>query len=209
MAIRLNNQAKVAELVQSLPRALSVVAFCSCVSAAAFGQQTPDIAPGLQPSQSYDGGQIDSVDLWDGNLTAKIPLISYPQRGNALKLDFALIWNGKPWIPSHTCYSGPGVPQKCIGFWTQNGGVLTQSALTNPTGMSVVDTQSVGLQLSPYNVYAAGNPNDEVASYDIAEWHTSDGAIHPGGEVTGTQTGQISIDGSGFYTGYPQLLIRP
>jgi RHS repeat-associated protein len=164
-------------------------------------QQTPDIAPGIQPSQSYSGGQFDAINLQNGNLTARLPLISYPQRGGKLKLSFSLVWNGKPWVPSQFCTPAPA--SKCTGFWLQNGGIVP-AGLEVPTGMSVVDDQDVQWQYYNYQIKEANNPNDVAETYSIAEWHTSDGAIHTGGEVTGTQIGQVSLDGSGFYNGYQQ-----
>ena len=43
------------------------------------------------PLKSYHGLDIDSIDLNTGILTVKIPLVSYPQRGGVLHLDFALL----------------------------------------------------------------------------------------------------------------------
>jgi YD repeat-containing protein len=164
-------------------------------------QQTPDIAPGIQPSQSYSGSQFDAVNLQNGNLTAHLPLISYPQRGGKLKLSFSLLWNGKPWVPSQTCLPAP--ISTCIGLWTQNGSIGPEG-LEVLSGMSVVDDQDVQWQAYTYTIKDADNPNYTAQEFSIAEWHTADGAIHTGGGVTAPQPGQVSIDGSGFFNGYQQ-----
>ena len=48
-------------------------------------QITPDLAEGLTPYQSFQAGDFDAVNLSNGNVLIRIPLLSYPQRGNTLK----------------------------------------------------------------------------------------------------------------------------
>src|SRR5579864_1691762 len=66
---------------------LSVLCFL-CLPA--FAQDDPNFETGLKPFGSYHGGNIDTINLMNGNMTLDIPLISYPQRGGKLKLEFAL-----------------------------------------------------------------------------------------------------------------------
>jgi len=62
----------------------------------AYGQATPDVDQGFKPYGSYEGGNVDTVNLSNGNLTLHIPILSYPQLGK-VKLDFALVYNAQPW----------------------------------------------------------------------------------------------------------------
>jgi RHS repeat-associated protein len=55
-----------------------------------FAQDDPNFETGLKPFGSYHGGNIDTISLLNGDMTLDIPLISYPQRGGKLKLDFVL-----------------------------------------------------------------------------------------------------------------------
>ena len=55
-----------------------------------FAQDDPAFETGLKPFGSYHGGEIDTVNLLNGNLNVDIPLISYPQQGGKLHLAFAL-----------------------------------------------------------------------------------------------------------------------
>jgi hypothetical protein len=60
----------------------------------AFGQTpVPDFNSGFTPFQAYHGGDLDSIDPAHGNLNLHIPLISFPQRGSRLKLNFAINYN--------------------------------------------------------------------------------------------------------------------
>lgn len=53
-------------------------------------QQDPPFELGLKPFGSYHGGNIDNINVMNGQLGLDIPLISYPQRGGRLKLDYHL-----------------------------------------------------------------------------------------------------------------------
>jgi hypothetical protein len=84
---------------------LSVSFFVKCLLTAFAGlflfflspirAQTPPYDPvqdaTYSPPKSYHGADIDSVDLGTGSLTVRVPLISYPQRGGLLHLDFTVV----------------------------------------------------------------------------------------------------------------------
>jgi hypothetical protein len=59
---------------------------------------------GLEPFGSYKGGNIDTINLRSGQLMVDIPIMSYPQRGGKLKLNFVL----------HYSYTGITVTPICI-----------------------------------------------------------------------------------------------
>ena len=48
----------------------------------AFAQNDPTLDTGFKPYGSYQGGDLDSVNLSNGNLVVHIPLAGYPQRGS-------------------------------------------------------------------------------------------------------------------------------
>ncbi|HSY91514.1 MAG TPA: RHS repeat-associated core domain-containing protein [Candidatus Binatus sp.] len=58
----------------------------------AFAQQPDNEQQGLTFYGSYEGGNVDTVNVKNGKVTLHIPLVSYPQRGN-LKLSFSLVEN--------------------------------------------------------------------------------------------------------------------
>ena len=40
----------------------------------------PEYAVGVSPYQTYHGGDINSISTYNGSLSLRIPLVSYPQR---------------------------------------------------------------------------------------------------------------------------------
>ncbi len=163
-------------------------------------QELPqDISAGLQAYQSYHGGAIDQVNLSNGNLHLSIPLISYPQRGGKLKLDFSLQFNGKPQSVSPVCVQNFPQPPDCSQYaWIKP----PNSSYSN---WHVVDAQDLSTTSHVVKV-ALGGKNYQT--YQSIVWITPDGASHPGaGAPSGSgQSGQVSLDGSGFYTGYPVMV---
>ncbi len=51
----------------------------------------------MLPFQSLEGGDLDNISMEDGHLFLRIPLISYPQRGGAMKLSYSLMSNNYGW----------------------------------------------------------------------------------------------------------------
>src|SRR5437667_3927350 len=81
-------------------------------------QTSPDLEQGLKPYGAYQGGNIDSVGLTNGNVMAHIPMASYPQRGGKLRLNFFARYNNKSWTVGHTSAVPPAY------FWTLQGGAM-------------------------------------------------------------------------------------
>jgi len=70
-----------------------LLSFCAVLAIQpAHAQQDPELEVGMKPFGSYHGGNIDTVSLFNGQLSLDIPLISYPQRGGKLKLEFHLTY---------------------------------------------------------------------------------------------------------------------
>jgi len=80
-----------------------------------------DAEVGTKPYHSYQGGDIDRVDLISGKLQVTIPLISYEQRGGKLRVDYALIYhNTGMFIPG--CFANPAVPGTPCVVWPFDNG---------------------------------------------------------------------------------------
>ena len=153
----------------------------------------PDLQPGLMPYQSYHGGDIDKINLSNGILNVQIPLISYPQRGGKLKLDFALAFNSKPLVYQKFCT--PQIPKgpapTCNWAWLQF--IYGQSDYL--AGWRVADMQSISQFGYDEKVPISNGPS--TTDYDWIQIQTGDGSIHPSGQISGS-TGQITLDGSNF-----------
>jgi hypothetical protein len=112
---RLNSP--VVSLAVTLGRIALAVAVLTLLSSPAVAQYTPDdMAGAMRPYDSYHGGDIDSVNLGNGNLALHIPLLSYPQRGSDLKVDFQLLYNGRWAQQSITCVQ----PIDTCGQWSNH-----------------------------------------------------------------------------------------
>ena len=75
----------------------------------AAAQTSPNLDDGMRPYGSFHGGDIDSISLVGGNLNLHIPIISYPQRGGKLDVNYFLRLTSKnwekKWFPSPSCLS--------------------------------------------------------------------------------------------------------
>ena len=60
-------------------------------------QETPDMAKGLSAFAAYVPSDIDNYNPANGNIFLKIPLVSLPQRGGKLRLNFYIYDNDKLW----------------------------------------------------------------------------------------------------------------
>ncbi len=74
-----------------------LTAFALLTTHVAVAQETPDTATGLSPYATYISSDIDNVNPLNGNLFLKIPLVSFPQVGSKLRLDYSIYYNDKAW----------------------------------------------------------------------------------------------------------------
>jgi hypothetical protein len=158
---------------------------------------------GFIPSQSYHGGDVDSVNLSNGRVMIHAPLISYPQRGGLLKESFSLSNGSNALQVQQFCTPPPDV--SCIYDW--NVGSLKSQIGTVSAAVSVIDDQNpIGSALRANGAVVGGT--QEYLWYGRL-W-TSDGASHLAGQLSGayqTTTTNLTnaqfrtIDGSGYSFG--------
>src|SRR5438874_2199485 len=67
------------------------------VASAAFGQQHPNVEQGVSPGKLYQFGDLDSVNLFNGNLMIHLPIGQTYPVGPSLKYQFMITYNGKVW----------------------------------------------------------------------------------------------------------------
>ena len=77
--------------------ALSCLFLVALISKTSIAQVTADIAQGQSPYGVYQVGNIDSVNVVNGNLSLRIPLLNYPEVGQDLRMDFHIYSNDKQW----------------------------------------------------------------------------------------------------------------
>jgi YD repeat-containing protein len=164
------------------------------VSTRIMAQAVPDIAEGYIPYQVYSESDIDSVSMQSGNLLLDIPVISYPQRGKALNLQFSLHYSNAGWRAEETAEGGPVSEQ-----WANEGPISVTFALD---GAQYSYTTSVLLP-------GTGNGNiqeNPPIHYGMSTIYSSDGSAHAlenGWSTDGTglsALGSAVIDRSGIRT---------
>jgi YD repeat-containing protein len=177
--------------VSTLVVASTLMLLPAAIAAAQTSANPADI--GLQQYHDYHGGQIDHINMDNGSLSLTIPLVSYPQRGNVLKLDFEVTYSGGPNSFQRYCSD-----DFCSDTW---------NPVPNPVGNAIgglqfTDTQSVYEENFLEVLAQPGGGNDynggDVQVYIYQPyWSDYTGASHPGWQ---TSTGAISLDGSNFQT---------
>jgi len=76
-------------------RLIAVICFFS--SAPSLDAQTTDLNVGQLPDRSYQINDFDEVNLSNGNLVLKIPLLFYPQRGKISTAELSVRGNSNTW----------------------------------------------------------------------------------------------------------------
>ncbi len=110
---------------------------------------TSDDQQGMQPYQSYHGGDIDSINLSTGMLNLDVPFLSYPQRGS-LHLSFNLYYNDSPQHLKQIC------PQQGTCVWEWEGSnypnvAWAQDVTVSGTNMAVVYNKGKSDQYTKYS----------------------------------------------------------
>jgi RHS repeat-associated protein len=127
----------------------------------AQAQDDPNFENGLKSFGSYHAGNIDHIDLSNGALNVDIPLISYPQVGGKLKLDFVLQ------------YHNSGNYDDCV--YDQNGNCSSYSGEPElDHGWNVMEDGA------PFAMVLCGDILD-YTNYDFSctgSVYSSDGGVH-------------------------------
>lgn len=89
-------------MIGSLSRIMLVTMMLCVVTVSSAGQQPAINEVGLLTYGSYQGGDVDQVDLKSGNLFARIPLFSLPQVGK-LSLSMSMVLNNNGFASSDVC----------------------------------------------------------------------------------------------------------
>jgi RHS repeat-associated protein len=139
-------------------------------------QQNANLEQGLKPFGLYQGGDLDSVSMTNGNLTLHIPLVSYPQRGGKLRLDFFIRYNNKGWHVEEYI-DGSGIERQ---KWDWGG-----------SGVEVVRDQKVRVKTT---IVRGTNWYGEPYMANLKDAITADGSSH---QLEGTSVDATGITLSG------------
>src|SRR6266404_1861745 len=160
------------------------------VGSLAAAQEEPNLAQGLTPYGSFQGGNIDSVNLSNGNVVANMGLWRIPQRGGKLNVEYSWIYNNKSFFVNEFCDATLG----CSDLW-------------QPIQLGVQISNPQGASLQVQNIVTGMN-NGQPSLWDsIVTVIAPDGSSHTIGNFphTGycgypctTAAGGRAADGSGW-----------
>ncbi len=163
---------------------MTIAASMACLTMVFSGAsaQTIDLAKGLSPFAHYQDGNFDHINLDNGNIYVAIPLLSYPQLGHDLTLDFFIRANNKQWrIVYQGFESGSNTP---IGNWR------FQSQDNSDIGANVIADQFLNwwydTVVYDYNVGTGSQPITYGVSLLSGYVTTADGASHYYADCTTT-----------------------
>jgi YD repeat-containing protein len=158
-------------------------------SSRATCQVTPDMATGLSPYAVYNPSDLDNVNPTNGNIFLKIPLLSYPQKGGKLRLNYYIFYNDKQWQANLYAYMPPSLGGGISGIngqWTPAGITQSQSMPTlSAFGVYVARDQFVAYSLNlsatfsqTYGLAGYSDAYTETAQFLTNTATTPDGATH-------------------------------
>jgi RHS repeat-associated protein len=123
-------------------------------SAPAGGQLSTAEEKGLPPNSVFSGGDVDAVNLQNGNLHISIPIATVAQRGGG-KLEYQFVYDTQAWIKQYVPYICSN-PQLCNppGYYVaqQNTNVSSGWRVTSPLNWSVGFTESALLNCQTTNL---------------------------------------------------------
>lgn len=160
--------------------------FLAALSTTALAQFDANI--GIKADQAYQSTSIDAVSLLTGNVTHKIPIASYPQKGNLHPLEFSYTLNSNPYYRQATCDS---YSEQCVIYYAM--GDNTPPMPSDYVGIPFRDNYN---QMTPvaqnFLVYDSGNVCDSPDPELLMECVASFG-MHWGGAVMMTYSRKLSF----------------
>jgi RHS repeat-associated protein len=168
--------------------AISLAIAVLALASRTYGQQPDYEQQGLTFYGSYEGGNVDRVNVKNGNVMLRIPLVSFPQRGS-LKLSYSLSLNNSGFYYSKTCDSSGW----CTGTWSRQFPKPSVSTIGPSVGMD----QGLSLYASQQSINVGGIQGTTYYYY-LYTLTDFTGAQHPLGFDNNNLSHLYATDGSGY-----------
>ena len=160
---------------------LSTILLVVACSASSVSQTDPALEAGLKPFGSYQAGDIDIVNTATGKLHVHIPLLSYPQLGGRLHLNYFIDYDSSSYSCQMISNHNYCTQNSTVGAWVKDDAI--------PHGTSTIFTTDNG---SIYEGTLSSIVDPEGASHRM-------GALP---SVSGYTTQLRALDASGYYMTY-------
>ena len=157
---------------------LSLAAMIVLCTLSSYAQNDPNLEAGIKPYGSYQGTDIDTVNVMNGNVIVRIPFpANYPQRG-ALNDDLTLQFHAKGWhlIP---------LTGSTNDDWAPDRSLMGSADNLHPIHTRFISQTTV-----------SGQTFDSILTQGLT---TKDGTTHPLLDVSGDGTSLETTDGSGWH----------
>src|SRR5579871_6321933 len=146
-----------------------------------LAQSAPNLENGFKPYGSYDGSNMDTINLQNGNLMLHLPVYpEAPQRGK-MDLNYLLYVTSKNWVK--------GCTPSCA--WTLLGANPDLQHSWEVTSRRTVNIDSTSGQ----TIYTAANYSIVTGDGGNHQLYAIPGSTDASGQVTKYQ----SIDGTGYH----------
>ncbi len=165
---------------------ISIFMFAAIACLPVLGQVSDEVSQekGISTWGSYQGGDVDDVDLRNGNMSVRIPLFSLPQKGG-LSLSYSLVYNTTTYTYYQDCQDGPPNSDSCVYRYIYDGNI----------GPKLVMDQALDIG------YSAPEPADANLALQSPGWYAIKGADGSGHTMlfdSSNWTTLRAVDGTGF-----------
>ena len=144
------------------------------VSPPANAQVDQAFETGLNPYRSYQSGNIDTISLWNRQLNVDIPLISYPQRGGKLPLNFVLHYADLGNWYDENCSTNP-CSYTSSGIFPNSGfGVIQAGTVSNAGGTCGTDGNNNQDEICDYSLVLADGSGSLLSPTNNTTWKSND-----------------------------------
>ena len=166
---------------------LALVAGILALSPRISAQTTPNLETGYTLFGSFHGSDVDQVNLNNGKLELRIPLLSYPQRGGKLHLGFSIHYSSPVYTETKNCYPiGPGNTNVCADIWDWSGpplvdvvpdfGMYVGGSVINWGGAQLVTTTVTSFDGAVHDMGNLDNTFNQTNGYRPSLWEATDGS---------------------------------
>lgn len=166
----------------------------------AMAQQHPNDATGFSPGRTYDMGDVDSVNLFNGNLGVRVPLGQRYPVGPGLDFGLTLVYTSAPWD-----FDGLVDPVDPSVEWTQASVKPTTAGLGWDLNLGRIVPLRHGEPIDDSPIYMTYESPDGGVHRFYSTLHP-DGSVPSPGEVGYTRDGTYlrlrSVNG-GFELDFP------
>src|SRR6185437_15133575 len=148
---------------------------------------TPNLEVGYTLFGSFHGSDIDQVNLNNGKLEMRIPLLSYPQRGGKLHVGFSIHYSSPVYTETKNCYPiGAGGTNVCADIWDWSNpprvevvpdfGMSVGGAVITKYGGQLVTSTVTTFDGSVHQMGNLDNSFNQTNGYRPSLWESSDGS---------------------------------